>query len=314
MDKTECEFYSEPETEEHIQGKIALYEWIKEQKGVTNAVLEGWISETKQRPDIMFTYNGELWVIEYQCSPIATEYVERHELYQAAGIHDIWICGKEKYLQSSMKSKFLEFKAVGFYDPTNKYYIDLNDKGIYSRTNFKTEKYRHSQGIFCGLPLKDFVFKKEIINIYVGDVKAAFDRRMLHLEYTPSKKKYQKNRYFKKQKELLTNKFVEKIESLSNKNWEFNVQTLLIGKRYKKCIIAGPVCLFANYDLDMRTDVIYNVLKNIEIGKFDFFAMKKYMSDTEYLKNLLLPIMQYNKQALLNYSSDHYRFLEVTHE
>ena len=56
MDKEECEDkYSESETEEHMQGKKDLYEWVKNQPGVTNAVLEAWIPETKQRPDIMFT-------------------------------------------------------------------------------------------------------------------------------------------------------------------------------------------------------------------------------------------------------------------
>ena len=100
MDKAECEDkYSESETEEHLNGKRDLFEWIKKQKGVTNAVLEGWIPETKQRPDIMFEYEGKTCVIEYQCTPIATEYVERHDLYKASGIIDIWIAGYEKYFK-----------------------------------------------------------------------------------------------------------------------------------------------------------------------------------------------------------------------
>ena len=92
MDKTECEDkYSESETEEHLSGKRDLFEWIKKQKGVTNAVLEGWIPETKQRPDIMFEYCGKRYVLEYQCSPIASEYYDRHDLYKSSGIIDIWI-------------------------------------------------------------------------------------------------------------------------------------------------------------------------------------------------------------------------------
>ena len=115
MDKAECEDkYSESETEEHINGKKDLYEWIKKQTGVTNAVLEGWIPETKQRPDIMFNYNNQKYVIEYQCSPIATEYIERHELYKAVGITDIWICGTEKYLQDNMREKLLKMVLMDF--------------------------------------------------------------------------------------------------------------------------------------------------------------------------------------------------------
>lgn len=115
-DKAECEDrYTEAETEEHIKGKIALYKWIKAQKDITNVVLEAWLPETKQRPDIMFEYKGKKYVIEYQCSPISTEFLERHNLYQAAGIKDIWICGTEKYMQEGMRIKEIEKWAEGYY-------------------------------------------------------------------------------------------------------------------------------------------------------------------------------------------------------
>lgn len=124
MDKNECEDkYSESETEEHLNGKRDLFEWIKKQNGVTKAVLEGWIPGTKQRPDIMFEHDGKQYVIEYQCSPIATEYVERHALYKTAGINDIWICGTEKYLKSKMREKYLEQYSIGFYDSEAKEFI-----------------------------------------------------------------------------------------------------------------------------------------------------------------------------------------------
>lgn len=115
-DKAECEYaYAEAETEEHIGGKIALYEWIRKQKGVTNAILEAWLPDTKQRPDIMFEYEGRRYVIEYQCSPISTEFLERHNLYQASGIEDIWVCGTEKYMQEGMRIKEIEKWAYGYY-------------------------------------------------------------------------------------------------------------------------------------------------------------------------------------------------------
>lgn len=119
-DKTECEYlYSEPETQEHLKGKELLYKWILQQDGVTDVVLEGWIPETKQRPDIMFKYNNKQYVIEYQCTPIASEYLERHELYQAAGINDIWVLGTDKYIYKKeikkiFRSKYIE-KYVDYY-------------------------------------------------------------------------------------------------------------------------------------------------------------------------------------------------------
>lgn len=142
-DKSQCEDkYFEPETDEHIQGKYDLYKWIIKQPGVTNVILEGWIPETKQRPDIMFEYYGKQCVMEYQCSPISTDYYERHELYQAAGIEDIWICGAKNYFQCYHNGKGikrlneLESKTRKYYDPKTRllFFIDKelrNLKGLY---------------------------------------------------------------------------------------------------------------------------------------------------------------------------------------
>lgn len=104
-DKAQCSYdYFEEETEEHKLGKLYLYEWLKNQENTFNVVLEDWFPETRQRPDISFQKKGgngeiEQWVIEYQCSPISSEYIERHLLYKAAGIRDIWICGVSNYFQ-----------------------------------------------------------------------------------------------------------------------------------------------------------------------------------------------------------------------
>ena len=123
----DCVMYGEPETEEHIQGKIDLFAWIQKQDGVSDVRLEGWLPETKQRPDIMFKYNGEQYVLELQCSPIASEYIKRHELYQAAGIHDIWICGTENYLGMNKRLNTLEMRCRIYYDVANKLFYQLED-------------------------------------------------------------------------------------------------------------------------------------------------------------------------------------------
>lgn len=134
-DKNQCEVkYSESETEEHLQGKRDLYEWIKKQPGVTDVILEGWIPETKQRPDIMFKYNGKQCVLEFQCSPISSKYYERHELYNAAGIEDIWICGSQNYFQcyykgnGTKKLNELESKTRKYYDPNTRLFFFIDKK------------------------------------------------------------------------------------------------------------------------------------------------------------------------------------------
>ena len=145
MDKNECEDrFSEPETNEHLNGKRDLFEWVKKQDGVTNAVLEGWIPKTKQRPDIMFEYGGQKYVIEYQCSPIATEYVERHDLYKASGIIDIWIAGYEKYFKSNSRHKYLEDYIEGYYNPSTKLFRISNctEQGKFiNKVNVKSSSF-----------------------------------------------------------------------------------------------------------------------------------------------------------------------------
>lgn len=139
-DKNICEgVFIEPETDEHIKGKRDLFEWIKLQEGVTDVILEGWIPETKQRPDIMFKYNNKQYVIEYQCTPVSTEYYERHKLYQVAGINDIWICGADKYFQYYHKGN--GYKMINVLEEESKIYYDSSSKCIYKIDNKLSKKY-----------------------------------------------------------------------------------------------------------------------------------------------------------------------------
>ncbi len=140
--KKECTvYYSESESEEHIKGKKLLYQWIKEQKGVSNVQLEHWIPETKQRPDIYFEYDNNRYVIEFQCTPIASEYLVRKELYKLAGIIDIWILGIDKYkikvtsngdVINGVRLKTIEKEL---YNQSNIFYLDVNKKALITNSN-----------------------------------------------------------------------------------------------------------------------------------------------------------------------------------
>lgn len=146
-DKTMCaEIYSEPETEEHKAGKVILYEWALKQHNLTNVVLEGWIQGTRQRPDLMFQYNGTQYVIEFQCSPICSEFYERHELYQAGGIIDIWITGTSRYNFHSVNRRgfTIEKSAIASLDVSTK---KLNFSNFHMKAAFP-----EAGGYVCSLP------------------------------------------------------------------------------------------------------------------------------------------------------------------
>ena len=129
---------NEPETEEHRQSIKDIYLYLKNNINAKDIILESWIAETKQRPDISFTYNGKKYVIEVQCSPIATQYLERHRLYQLAGIRDIWILGFDKYkgnctVDGYRKTKTIERQLL--YNQKLIYYNYLSKKIILVKDN-----------------------------------------------------------------------------------------------------------------------------------------------------------------------------------
>lgn len=311
MDKNECEDkYSESETEEHLNGKRDLFEWIRKQNGVTHAVLEGWILETKQRPDIMFDYDGKKYVIEYQCSPISSEYVERHDLYEAAGIIDIWILGTEKYLQKNMRKKFIQNYAYGFYSYQNKYLFQIKNSNVFS--NIKLPIVRRSVGydLFYGLSLEDFVFDNQIYHQYFRDtdeiLKKKSQRQLLQNKLSKYKFPKRHNKYLKLQYEKDLENIKKYLNLLSNKNWDFHID-------YSNSLIVEPCVVCDRYVNDFYNYKKENYrkldLENLKDENYDNF--KRCTKDIEFLKTLLLPLMIHNKKTLLDYQNENIRFMEV---
>jgi len=132
------DIYSESETKEHMEGKTALYHWllnIQDKGTIHNLKLESYIPETKQRPDIYFECDNLKYVIEFQCSPIASEYLERHELYQLANINDIWILGLSKYNISGSGNHIVHsphYKAIEQYSD---FYLNAESKYLYVKSD-----------------------------------------------------------------------------------------------------------------------------------------------------------------------------------
>lgn len=100
--RAECAYdrWSEPESPEHLAGKILLYEWCRRVYGSTARLiaLEYPLAATQQRPDLyMELADGTRYALEYQRSAISPgEWAERHAAYEGEGIHDIWILGENR--------------------------------------------------------------------------------------------------------------------------------------------------------------------------------------------------------------------------
>jgi competence CoiA-like predicted nuclease len=109
----ECEYtYHEPETEEHITGKWLLWMRLRALFPQSTVELECPLTETRQRPDILVTHvSGARIAVEYQCYRISGQlWRERHDLYQEAGIPDVWILGTSVHQLGIVDGQHSKFK------------------------------------------------------------------------------------------------------------------------------------------------------------------------------------------------------------
>ncbi len=91
-----CELDLTGETEEHKKGKLLIYDFLKMKYSDSYVDLEYKIQETGQRADVICIFpNGETFAFEIQCSKIPIDkWVDRYNLYEKAGVNQIWIAGK----------------------------------------------------------------------------------------------------------------------------------------------------------------------------------------------------------------------------
>lgn len=167
-------YFTEPETEEHKKGKQLLYEWIKNLEGISNLQLEYWIPETKQRPDIYFEKDGKRYVIEFQCTPIASEFKERRELYRLAGIKDIWILGTDKYNITSSRYKEIEKDELTYLNvEDNSLIIDLKFVNQHKTVvpinkHWFSKSYCIRNGIFLTGKKNNYFLREDLFKFSLG--------------------------------------------------------------------------------------------------------------------------------------------------
>lgn len=89
-----CTTKTESESQYHMQGKLDLYNWLQNQSSINDVMLEPYIREIKQRPDLLFKDGAKRMLIEYQCSSIAQNMLQQRSLkYKEQKIIDFWILG-----------------------------------------------------------------------------------------------------------------------------------------------------------------------------------------------------------------------------
>lgn len=112
---TDCQNFSEGETEEHLKGKLVFAQWCDQFN--LPYQLEAYLPELKQRPDLLL---GSKIAIEFQCSSLSlARFVERTETYQRHGYQVIWVVGKQffvgKRLTAFQRACMSYHQKIGFY-------------------------------------------------------------------------------------------------------------------------------------------------------------------------------------------------------
>ena len=109
-----CDFFHENEGPEHLENKVALFNWVKKDAEVE---MEYPIPELKQIADIFI--NKQL-ALEIQCSPISCELLrERSNGYRSLGIQVLWLLGEKLWIKerlTQLQRDFLYFSNnMGFH-------------------------------------------------------------------------------------------------------------------------------------------------------------------------------------------------------
>ena len=110
----QCDYYYENESLEHLENKVALFNWARKDALVE---MEYPIQELKQIADIII--NKQL-VIEVQCSPLSSKLLqERSNGYRNSGIQVLWLVGEKLWLKerlTKLQRDFLYFSNnMGFH-------------------------------------------------------------------------------------------------------------------------------------------------------------------------------------------------------
>lgn len=100
----DCSVFSEGETEEHIEGKQLLFDWLRASD--IPVQMEAYLPHLQQRPDLLCRLPGSIpLAIEFQCSRLDSKrMLERSKGYLDNGYEVLWILGRKLFIQKYITS------------------------------------------------------------------------------------------------------------------------------------------------------------------------------------------------------------------
>ena len=96
----------------HLLGKLAMVDFFESIGG--RVVLEPWLPEIQQRPDLLVTFDNRQVAIEFQCAPISVERVQHRTAgFAKLGLDVVWVLGptyQQRKLQQVTLAKFARIR------------------------------------------------------------------------------------------------------------------------------------------------------------------------------------------------------------
>ncbi|MBM7586530.1 competence protein CoiA [Bacillus pakistanensis] len=122
--QTDSTCSSEPETPQHLQGKILLYRALSNK--YTQVGLEQFFPQIRQRADVALKNSGKVYAIEYQCSSLTEEeLIKRTSGYEGIDISVLWLLGKK------IESKYQHGNKYILLSPFHQMFIQYSEKNGY---------------------------------------------------------------------------------------------------------------------------------------------------------------------------------------
>ncbi|KIL47416.1 competence protein CoiA [Jeotgalibacillus campisalis] len=185
-----CRGFSEPESPEHIEAKLQLYNWLR--KSSIEAEIEKIYPKFKQRADIGVRFLNKEYAIEFQRSRISlAQFAKRTTEYTVNDIVPVWLLSydvlskpvRNKISFSAFHQQFIRYSPflkqfyLLSYDHVQQSFRTFNNLLPLTKSTFLFSGFSHSleKIQFPNFPLQPYIYSSK-------DLKAHQDHRSSWLE------------------------------------------------------------------------------------------------------------------------------------
>ncbi|WP_413227187.1 competence protein CoiA [Cytobacillus oceanisediminis] len=300
--KNECSYpYGEPESEQHMNGKVCLAEWLSSLFPNSRVELEYKVEITNQRSDVMVLHPfGERWAFEFQCSVIpGLVWEERHQLYQAAGVKDFWILGSHlnDWMMSNLPNYYLRRDLERSIFNSYGYVCYLEDKGeneggfcfnilrggtLVTKTILKKTDEFSCHPIDMVSILDDEFWDERMLNYYADPllinrirhkpaIYSLVHQRLLEIEKDRNESKEQQRVDREKKNRIKNNEFYKQLLQMRKE------QAQLLTENEKE--LFKKLCIKHGYSFNTLPGIFFTEIKNSHLIKTPPFVWQLWIYD-----------------------------------